>query len=102
MSREDNLDRGIDIVLAILNLVATREAWSQEKKDEYEEAVRETYVGVRPNRVALRPRRTSTQRQKIVNDSLAKENAAVPTDRIAEANGIHRSTLYRYYKRRGA
>lgn len=103
MSREDNHDRELDIVLVILDLVAVAApGLTPDKVRAIEQSVREKYGGVRA-RIAKRGKHpTPEQREKVASEALAESNAAVPTDRIAEANGIHRSTLYRYLKRRGA
>jgi DNA invertase Pin-like site-specific DNA recombinase len=98
--RLENTDRDLDIVQAILELVAaTTPDLTPEKVRDIETAVRAKYGGLR-SRIAKRKQHpTNEQRDKAVRDALAQSNVDVPTDQIAENNGISRRTLYRYLKR---
>lgn len=100
MSREDNHDREIDIVLVILDLVAmAAPGLTPDKVRVIEQSVREKYGGVRA-RIAKRGKHpTPEQRAAAVRDALSDAHADVPTEQLAEANGISRRTLYRYIKR---
>ena len=98
--RLENTDRDLDIVQAILELAAASiPDLTPEKVRDIDLAVRAKYGGLR-SRIAKRKQHpTPEQREKAVFDALAQANADVPTDKIAENNGIHRATLYRYLKR---
>lgn len=100
MSRTDNPDRELDIVLVILDLVAiATPGLTPDKVRDIEQTVREKYGGVRA-RIAKRGKHpTPEQRDQAVRDALSAEHAAVPTEQLARAHGIDRATLYRYIKR---
>lgn len=101
MRREDNADREIDIVQVILDLVSTATSdLTPEKSRDIEQIVRTRYGGLRLRIVKRKKHPTPEQREQITRDSLSPTLASVPTDQIAESNGIHRATLYRYLKRR--
>jgi DNA invertase Pin-like site-specific DNA recombinase len=98
--RLENTDRDLDIVQAILELAAASVPdLTPDKVRDIDQAVRAKYGGLR-SRIAKRKQHpTNEQREKAVRDALAQSNVDVPTDQIAENNGIHRATLYRYLKR---
>jgi AcrR family transcriptional regulator len=61
--------------------------------------VRAQYGGLR-TRIAKRKKHpTPEERARVINQALDQGQADVPTDQIAESNGISRRTLYRYLKR---
>ena len=94
--REENHDRDLDIVLAILQLVPEL---PPERALEIEHTVRAQYGGLR-TRIAKRKKHpTPEERARVINQALDPSQADVPTDQIAESNGISRRTLYRYLKR---
>jgi len=99
--REDNHDRELDIVLVILQLVAAAvPELAPEKARDIEHTVRSQYGGMR-TRIAKRKKHpTPEERAQVIRQALDPGQADVPTDQIAESNGIHRATLYRYLKRR--
>lgn len=101
MSRQDDAERDVDIVLVVLNLVADATPdLTVEKRREIEQAVRLRYGGLRARIAKRKQHPTPEQRAKVVVEALAQGNAAVSTDVIADSNGISRSTLYRYLKPR--
>lgn len=100
MTREENTDREPDIVLVILQLVAAAEpGFTPDKARNIEQAVRGQYGGQRVRIVKRKQHPTAEQREKAVSDALSTTLKDVPTDQIAESNGISRMTLYRYLKR---
>ncbi len=100
MSREDNADREIDIVQVILELVSTATSdLTPEKSRDIEQIVRTRYGGLRLRIVKRKKHPTPERREEITRIALAPELASVPTDEIAQTNGISRRTLYRYLKR---
>ncbi|MFZ4623268.1 MAG: hypothetical protein ACOYNF_03425 [Rhodoferax sp.] len=102
MTRTDNTDPEPDIVLAILSMMASLTPdLTPEISNQIEQAIKDSYGGQRFRIAKTKKHPTPEQRQKIIHDALAPELASTPTDRIAESNGIHRATLYRYLKRRG-
>lgn len=100
---DDNSDRDVDIVLVILDLVRkTAPAVTPEQSLDIERAVRVKYGGLRARIAKRKSHKTPEQREQVVKEALAESQANVPTDQLAESAGIHRSTLYRLLKRRGA
>ncbi len=100
MQRADNTDREIDIVLAILEVVASATAGlTPEKSRDIEQIVKSRYGGLRFRITKRKKHPTSEQRAQVVRDALSDTMTTVPTDQIAESHGIDRSTLYRYLKR---
>lgn len=100
MSRGENTDRELDIVLVILELVAqSAPTLTPEHVRDIEAAVRLKYGGQRARIAKRKQHPTPEQREKVVREALADTHANVPTDLIAEANGISRRSLYRYLKR---
>lgn len=98
---DNNTDREIDIVLAILDLVrATAPNITPEQTKDIEIAVRLKYGGLRARIAKRKKHLTPDDREKVVREALADANVDLATDQLAEANGIHRSTMYRYLKRR--
>jgi transcriptional regulator of acetoin/glycerol metabolism len=103
MNHRDDVDRDVDIVRVILNLVAeTTPDLTPERRTEIEQAVRLKYGGLRARIAKRKQHPTPEQREKVVQEALAVTNTAVSTDVLADAGGIHRATLYRYLKRRAA
>ena len=103
MTVPDSTDRDVDIVLVILDLVRkAAPTVTPEQSRDIEQAVRVKYGGLRARIAKRKSHKTPEQREQVVKDALAVSQANVPTDQIADAAGIHRSTLYRLLKRRGA
>ncbi|EJL77348.1 hypothetical protein PMI15_04670 [Polaromonas sp. CF318] len=101
MSRPEDIDRDVDIVLVILNLVAeTTPDLTPERRREIEQVVRMRYGGLRARIAKRKQHPTPEQREKVVREALSVANTTVSTDVLADAGGIHRATLYRYLKRR--
>lgn len=99
--RSDNLDREPDILLVILQLVATEvPGFPPETAQAIERTVRARYGGLRTRIPKRRKHPTPEQRTALVDKLLDSSTADVPTDQIAESAGLHRATLYRYLKRR--
>lgn len=98
MDQGDDLDRGPDIVLAILQLVLLANAgFTPEQAKEVELQVRTQYGGMR-TRIAKRKKHpTAEQRAKVFKEAMT--NAT--NEQILSDNGISRPTLYRYLKRGG-
>lgn len=102
MSTPDNttVDRDVDIVLVILDLVRkTAPAVTHEQSRDIEQAVRVKYGGIRVRIAKRKTHKTPEQREQIVTSALSESLANVSTDKIAESNGISRRTLYRLLKR---
>lgn len=101
MHSSDQSEREVDIVLAILDMVrAASPSVTPEQASDIEQRVRIQFGGMR-TRIAKRKKHpTPEQREKAVREALNESQADTPTDEIANANGIHRATLYRYLKRR--
>jgi len=102
MASADNTDREVDIVLIILDMVrAAAPAITPEQTLDVERAVRVKYGGQRVRIAKRKKHLTPEQRDQVVRQALDPACATLSTDQIADANGIHRSTLYRAFKRRG-
>ncbi|MES2685533.1 MAG: hypothetical protein V4706_01860 [Pseudomonadota bacterium] len=102
MASADNTDREVDIVLVILDLVrAAAPAITAEQTRDVEQAVRVKYGGQRVRIAKRKKHLTPEQRDQLVRQALDPASADLSTDQIADTNGIHRSTLYRAFKRRG-
>lgn len=100
MTSPDITDRDVDIVLAILELVRkTAPAVTSEQARDIEQAVRTKYGGQRARIAKRKTHKTPEQREQIVQEALHASQATVPTDKIAESNGISRRSLYRYLKK---
>lgn len=99
MTRPENTDREVDIVLLILEVVASTTTLAPEQARDIEQAVRAKYGGLRA-RIAKRKQHPSPeQRAKVINDFVAK-STDIPPEQVADSNGISRRTLYRYLNRR--
>lgn len=100
--RVENTDREFDIVVALLDLLAVLTPdLPPEKSREIEQTMRIRYGGLRTRIAKRKQHPTPAQREQIVREALSESHADVPTDQIAESNGISRRTLYRYLKRGG-
>lgn len=100
MTRAENTDRELDIVLALIAVVrSVMPDMTPLQAAEIEQRSRAQYQGQR-FRVAKRGKHPTTeQRKKVVREALAQANADVPTAQLAESNGISQRSLYRYLKR---
>ncbi len=95
MTRPENTDREVDIVLLILEVVASTTPLAPEQARDIEQTVRAKYGGLRA-RIAKRKQHPSPeQRAKVINDFVAKSTDSTP-EQVADSNGISRRTLYNY------
>jgi transcriptional regulator of acetoin/glycerol metabolism len=99
MVRAPDADHEPDIVLVILQLVRlVNPSVTSEEAQRVEQQVRDEYGGLR-TRIAKRKKHMSQeQRARLFREALTDGR---PTDELAAAAGIHRSTFYRNMKRGG-
>ena len=93
-------DNGVDIVLAILDMVrAAAPTITAEQTSAIEQRVRIQFGGMR-TRIAKRNKHpTQEKRAKVVSDFVSKPSDHAPGD-VAQANGVSRRSLYNYLRRR--
>lgn len=94
-------EREPNIVRAILELAAAEApTLTPDKLDQLEIVINARFADARFRIPRFRKHPTAEQREQIIKDALSPNLAQESTSKIANDNGIHPATLYRYLKRR--
>jgi transcriptional regulator of acetoin/glycerol metabolism len=100
MSGQDVVDRDVDIVLVVLDMVrTTTPEVTPEQISAIEQRVRIQYGGMRARIAKRKTHTTKEQREKAIRDALDLTKSDIPIEDIARENGVSRSSLYKYLKR---